>query len=346
MGAYSNQIAALWLMIVAESCAHPGQPQVQTGQPQAQMGQLLVQPGRPAKRGVASATPCQKDNVPDPRGRETQGDLLWGIKRRVKDRPESGNRFEQVQLGGLQVEGTQLRGIAEKGEVLISIAADGERVQLAVCGGETAAEDRELRWYNLQYWDDASQSWENPCAGTEKVPVPRALALRDVWDGTGSRHASATMFTFACENGVMTKCVKWGYKPWKKRSGKSLVDYHQACTRMARADYCGNGKSHTKEGTVIDMYDDLGIQTRMAAPAGEVDPGTMSFEAAWTPDGAYCLDRSRYGGVDEIMKECPDRFSSGSRQDLGQGDSCAVSVRERAAGAVMLRNRSFPVVDR
>lgn len=336
MGVYSNRIMAGCLILVAGSWVHPEQPLAKTRRPKAQ-------PKRPTTPALAGVPPCQKPNVPDPRGRQPQGHLLWGIKWRVKDQPESGSRFEKVQLGTVQVDGTQLRGIEEKGTVLGAVAADGGRVQLAVCGGETSAKDPELRWYHLQYWDDVSQSWENPCVGSDNVPVPRALALRDVWDGTGARHASTTLFTFACENGVVAKCVGWGYKPWGQRNGKSLADYHQACTRMARADYCGNGKSHTKDGTGIDMYDDLGIQTRMTKAVGGVDPSKMSFEAAWTTDGAYCLDRARYGEADKILEaECPDRFSRGSTQDLGQGDRCAFNRKQRAAGAVLLRNRLGP----
>ena len=28
---------------------------------------------------------------------------------------------------------------------------------------------------------------------------------------------------------------------------------------MVRADYCGDGRSHTREDTTIDMYDGLGV---------------------------------------------------------------------------------------
>ena len=38
--------------------------------------------------------------------------------------------------------------------------------------------------------------------------------------------------------------------------------FHQACTRLVRADYCGNGVYHTATGTSIDVYDSLNIQTR------------------------------------------------------------------------------------
>lgn len=156
MGVSSNRMMAGWLILVAGSWVHPEQSLAKTRQPTAQ-------PKRPTTPDLASVPPCQKPNVPEPRGRQPQGGLLWGIKFRVKDQPESGSRFEKVQLGAVRVEGGQLRGIEEKGTVLTAVAADDRQVQLAVCGSETSAEDPELRWYHLQYWDDASQSWENPC---------------------------------------------------------------------------------------------------------------------------------------------------------------------------------------
>ena len=52
------------------------------------------------------------------------------------------------------------------------------------------------------------------------------------------------MLTLACEGGAITKCIRWGYQPWAQHSGSSLKELHQACTRMARADYCGTGLGH------------------------------------------------------------------------------------------------------
>ena len=95
---------------------------------------------------------------------------------------------------------------------------------------------------------------------------------------------------FGCTSGVVAKCVRWGYRPWESVNGTALFDYHQACTRMARADYCGDGISQTENGTLIDLYDDLGIQVQ--APLDLTSP--LVFEAAWTPWGAYCIAKDRW----------------------------------------------------
>jgi hypothetical protein len=76
---------------------------------------------------------------------------------------------------------------------------------------------------------------------------------------------------------------------------------HQACVRMIRADYCGDGRPHTRDGTRIDLYDRLGIQRDEPVPG-------MSFEAAWGPGGALCVRHARLPDVldlERLAAECP-----------------------------------------
>lgn len=84
--------------------------------------------------------------------------------------------------------------------------------------------------------------------------------------------------------------------------GESLWDYHQACVRMIRADYGGDGVAHTRDGTRIDVFDRLGIQR----PAR--DPGNLQFEAGWNADGAACVRRARIPelmGLEELARHYP-----------------------------------------
>lgn len=108
----------------------------------------------------------------------------------------------------------------------------------------------------------------------------RAVPMSGTWDAQGGRHDSATQFSFACNGGVAVKCSNWGYKPWVNGAR------HQACTRLGRADYCGQGQSHTFEGTPIDVYDPVGINAAVTGPA--------YFEGAWTQSGALCLSKLRW----------------------------------------------------
>jgi hypothetical protein len=109
-----------------------------------------------------------------------------------------------------------------------------------------------------------------------------------IWDESGARTDrvdtgdTSADTTFACTVGVIAKCVAWGYRPW---SGHT--ELHQTCTRMARADYCGNGVPHTENGTWIDLYDIRSIQTPVPNDA-------LSFEAGWGPNGAVCVNQPRF----------------------------------------------------
>jgi hypothetical protein len=109
----------------------------------------------------------------------------------------------------------------------------------------------------------------------------RAVLLNEVWDpATGSRVSPtpAGAVTIACQTGALAKCIEFGYIPWRTSS-----DTHQACTRMVRADYCGNGQPHTVDGTLVHVIDTYGIQTRDTSK-------TWVVEAEWSPAGSSCLN--------------------------------------------------------
>jgi hypothetical protein len=148
------------------------------------------------------------------------------------------------------------------------------------------------------------------------VPV-LATAVAGQWDyhegvpGGGrktiemSNPASATKITFACVDGAIGKCVKMGYAPWKPapvectgstyfgtyRCLQTSLEYaHEACVRMVRADYCGDGMPHTMDGMSIDIWDPGHINNE--TPYGTIDTATTvdyGHEAEWTPKGARCL---------------------------------------------------------
>jgi hypothetical protein len=228
------------------------------------------------------------------------------------------------------------------GTVLQGTASDGRPVEVAICGAEPSPEDPEVTWYRIQAWNAVAQEWENPCVALDRVPDPRAFAVRGVWDASGAHQDVQGRFTFACENGAIAKCIRWGYKPWASRDGHSLAALHQSCTRMARADYCGNGRSHTHEDTTIDMYDRLGVLARTTEASEDWDPRRASFEAAWAPDGATCLARTRDGrAMETVLQECPGRFHTGAVLELGQGDRCTVRRADVSPGTALLRNLSY-----
>lgn len=134
--------------------------------------------------------------------------------------------------------------------------------------------------YEVLYRKDDSEPWSPLCDPGWNRAVPAA----GTWSPNDGGHADdATQLTLACQDGVIAKCLNWGYEPWEHR------DLHQACTRMARADYCASGKSHTVDGTIIGMTDRLHIRT---------DTAGLKREASWTPDGeVICLSKERWNSL-------------------------------------------------
>ena len=104
-----------------------------------------------------------------------------------------------------------------------------------------------------------------------------------------------------CTSGAEGKCILLGYRPWESVGATSLRDIHAACIRMIRADYGGDGTSHTRDGTLIAFRDNLGIRDFPA-------DNDMPFEAAWGPDGAVCVARPRIAEIltlDDLAKAYP-----------------------------------------
>ncbi|RKH74762.1 ADYC domain-containing protein [Corallococcus aberystwythensis] len=291
-----------------------------------------------------------------------QGTMLWGTKRdwnteKVADerssvlvsadlaplrRAEGGVKALRLEGGHLVASPFSEAGAAPRdvvGTVLQGTNSGGKPVEVALCDAEPSAEDPGTVFYRIEAWNAVAQEWENPCVAVGRESNPRALAVSGVWDASGAHHDAPGKLTFACENGAITKCIQWGYKPWDRRDGKPLAELHQACTRMARADYCGNGRSHTHQGTTIDVYDRFGMVER-----GEWDPAKASFEAAWAPDGATCLARTRDGReLATLLQECPNRFQPDAAvvPGEGEGERCTVRRMNVRPEAALLRNLTF-----
>jgi hypothetical protein len=175
--------------------------------------------------------------------------------------------------------------------------------------------------YTLAQNVDNTGSWQLACPVDDdgrNVAIP----LAHTWNEQGARVESNMLFTFGCTMGVIAKCYRWGYRPWVTIYG-DLVTTHWTCTRVARADYCGNGTSHTRDGTAINVWDNLGspgpIQQHGGLPL--VPPVGMLFEAGWNTGGAVCLSHARWlQDGDLIAQHCPDRLIPPNL--LGGGTVC------------------------
>ncbi len=231
------------------------------------------------------------------------------------------------------VEGSQFRVVLTDGSVLPQENLPG--VVLAI--GDGSGQQRRIRIDSVtpDPLDPAAEvmlytlaeqapdgAWHNLCqpgpdGRRAGFPIPGVFA-QDM------RHVAAPgRLSITCTGGAEAKCIRFGYKPWRHApDGSSLVVYYQTCLRLVRADYCGDGVGHTRNGMLIDLFDRIGIQQ------DEIGPG-MTLEAAWGPDGAVCVAHTRLPeqiGLDAVCPRLAGRI----------GASCT------EVAPALLFNRSVP----
>jgi len=285
----------------------------------------------------------------------------------------TGVNYANVSIGGVAVSnvhlvGTVLQGLLPGGQAisgadfigaeLTGTMSDGSSVSLRIDNVETSAQEDVLH-YTVSTRHSANESYTGLC-GADAYGAPiKAFPLSGRWDSSagtetgGSFLDDASQFTMACRGAALAKCAEFGYKPWQTKqqctswgecSTVSLAPAHQACVRMVRADYCGNGQSLTVTGTEIDMYDGLGLKD--ADPTAEWD-----LEAEWTARGAQCVNHVRWSTVGDIdvvqyMREmCPEKVA-GPDTGLSCGDDESTFFVDNGfmtpnQDRVFLRNKSF-----
>lgn len=91
------------------------------------------------------------------------------------------------------------------------------------------------------------------------------------------------------------------------------------------ADYCGDGRSWTRDGTPIDLYDRLSVQKE------DYNDG-MEFEAAWGVDGAHCVKHTR---IPELLT--PDHLATVCTRPAPVAQ-CSRDVMQQDSGVLLLNN--------
>jgi ADYC domain-containing protein/pentapeptide repeat protein len=221
-------------------------------------------------------------------------------------------------LTGLKVTNSQLSGV--KGTTTLSGTAmvnslwnvtlsNGKTTKIQITSAATgAAPNTDVWMYGVNIQTD--QGFIPMCgSGILAIAVNGTFNNGQGVTGGGSFTASTTSFTFGCRGAAIAKCVEWGYKPWKTVSSVNLTNHHVACTRMVRADYCGNGNSYTINGTAIDLYDALAIQADTAA---------WKIEAEWTANGARCIKNSTYTRGYVLLATVPSCLAAITTTSCGQ----------------------------
>ena len=242
-------------------------------------------------------------------------------------------------LSGDDVEGTRLRFVVREN--------DAENVrEILIAGVDIEGSKGDPHWGSWGKWDKHDKhdkhdkqtdedalvlydfrirelpggEWTSLCgtdADGESIP---AVLLTDIWDPeTGAKivPAPGDAVTLACVDAALGKCATWGYHPWAEQDGQPLADHHQACTRLVRADYCGDGVSYTDEGTPIHVLDLLGIEVADLLTEYLV-------EAEWGPEGAVCLNPGNTRLTDAAvtcgaeLPKCGEDFASGGLLQSGK----------------------------
>ena len=260
----------------------------------------------------ASTLASQTSDLEASNGSSLNGSSLNGSS--LNGSSLNGSSLNGVSLNGSSLNGSSLNGVTLSGSQLVSVSSSGRlalsgaglvgarlngqlstggdlplRIDSAVTGTGANAD---VWFYGVSY--QAGGHWQ-PLCGLDAVgkPVP-AVAVLGTWDprqgvaGGGGYTYSNDSISFGCHAmGAIAKCVELGYKPWKSApdGSGSLRDHHVACTRLIRADYCGDGESHTINGRLIDVFDGVGVQS----PAGGGLLALWLLEGEWSPEGARCI---------------------------------------------------------
>lgn len=235
-------------------------------------------------------------------------------------------------LRHLAVEGTEFVATLDDGRVLRSAGlvgailstAEGERIRIdAVSTEATPSGPIVLHRLSVQ----AGAEWQPYCqedAAGARQGFPLPIAARA--DGS-AEPAPPGEFSLTCTAGAQAKCVRFGYRP--DGPGAAALARFNACVRMVRADYCGDGTPGTVDGTVIDLYDDAGIQAADMLP-------DHAFEAGWSAEGAVCVRHARVPtalDLAALRAACP-------RLAPLTGAACTEAAAR--AGGALLFNRSRP----
>ena len=117
----------------------------------------------------------------------------------------------------------------------------------------------------------------------------------------GSIRKRADSLYFGCLSGSIGKTALWGYAPDSPGLPSLTLPAFASATRLVRADYCGDGESHTEIGNLVTLRDRWLIN--------EFAPVPFTTEAVWGADGggAVCLNRIRKTGVTQLTPHvCPD----------------------------------------
>lgn len=117
--------------------------------------------------------------------------------------------------------------------------------------------------------------------------------------------------------GAISKCIFWdenGFNPGKDKSKDARF---AACVRAVRADYCGDGITHTNFDLPLDVYDTDGT-VKMEKP-------DWCLEAGWNAEAATCIWESRLNfvnGQSPFGISCLNEVTQDQTDEEGHKHAC------------------------
>ena len=129
-------------------------------------------------------------------------------------------------------------------------------------------QDNQDELYVVYYFHKWSGEWLSLCPYNPATGSASAMAIPE-------DPGHPDKFIFACTaSGVASKCARnWGYRPWAETQAYEfnaaangglgawqlntlpLREYYNICKNAAQASYCQDGRSYTKNGTQVDLFD-------------------------------------------------------------------------------------------
>jgi hypothetical protein len=223
----------------------------------------------------------------------------------VNGRTLNGMSFNGASVNGISVNGGALTARSTSGPPLAgsnlvgstwtATLSDGTAVKLRIdTAVPGAAPNPDLWFYGISY--QTAAGW-NPLCGVDagSGKAIQAVSVAGVWQNTAADAThyttSTTEFTLACRGATIAKCVELGYKTYKGYTNQLL-----SCVRLLRGDYCGTGSAYTVDGTLLNLYDNVGVQR---------DTEAWRPEAEWTPTGARCINSSNSARYELVLSKDP-----------------------------------------
>ena len=220
-------------------------------------------------------------------GKSLNGTSLNGTS--LNGKSLNGKSLNGTSLNGKSLNGTSITAASTSGPPLAGAGMVGStwtgtssagdvvnlRVDSALQGTGTNAD---LWFYGVSF--QTTTGW-SPLCGRDAAAAPiLATTVYGQWVAStiDSAHyvSTTSKFTFACRGKTIAKCVELGYKTYQGRTPQLL-----SCVRLLRGDFCGTGVSYTVDGTLLNLYDNVGVQA---------DTETWKAEAEWTEAGARCVN--------------------------------------------------------